>query len=209
MTDEHKKTLKKALGNVVAIVADTSGWTLATQQADPYGSFDILYEKPMPGSAINCFLVTSLLGGKPEDLAKKVYSWGLEEWNAFANDLDKFDVVDTFTNEYRVIYQVNKMPWPIWARDSCMLNGYFVENNKHYIISISTVYSKCPENPTQYVRATVLHSAFIFEQDKDDKNLTRFIRLLQVDPNGSIPNTLVNTQSRSLLQIPSKVRAMN
>jgi len=171
--------------------------------SDPnFSDVDFLSEKPLEGSYINCFKVVGPLPGPPSKY-DAIWGWRHNEWNAMSgNDIEKWEIIEEM-DDIRVLAQVNKLPWPLWARDVSMAMSRIREGDAYYLILKSIVHPKIPENSSQYVRAQVLHSAFAFLPDGAN---TKFVRIVQVEPSGNIPSSIVNSQSRGFLNIPVKLR---
>jgi len=102
----------------------------------------------------------------------------------------------------RLIHQVNKLPWPLWSRDMFMHQIKHVDDEKGIYMLLLTSKgvdnSKCPCDTANHVRAIVNVSAFVFEKTVDDPTKSKFTRILNVDPSGIIPTSVVNMQASQI-----------
>eukprot|EP01102_Stenamoeba_stenopodia_P001670 TRINITY_DN1150_c0_g1_i1.p2 TRINITY_DN1150_c0_g1~~TRINITY_DN1150_c0_g1_i1.p2 ORF type:complete len:199 (-),score=46.83 TRINITY_DN1150_c0_g1_i1:140-736(-) len=164
-----------------------------------------LWEKPLPGSSINCFKATRLLSAKPSDAANQIWKWGFSDWQAISSDLVSWEIGEQIDENTRVNYQVNKLPWPLWSRDTVQVAHKTERDGVHYLVFKSIQHEKYPEKPNDYVRANVLHSAFVF---KDEDGKTRVYRVVQVEPGGVIPAGVVNSMSRGMIDTLDKLETI-
>eukprot|EP01103_Thecamoeba_quadrilineata_P003174 TRINITY_DN12981_c0_g1_i1.p1 TRINITY_DN12981_c0_g1~~TRINITY_DN12981_c0_g1_i1.p1 ORF type:complete len:229 (+),score=39.53 TRINITY_DN12981_c0_g1_i1:89-688(+) len=180
---------------------DTGFWGSPTQEKGGVS----LYEKVNDDSGFKLYKVTGTIKDQvPKVLIEKVWNWRLAEWNNFSADTVKWDIIENVDETSRLTHQVQKLPWPIWSRDVSLLQSRFSEADTEYLIYKNVETPKIPRDDANYVRATVVYSAYIFKAAGPD---THFTRIIQVNPNGNIPTALVNSQSSSLLNIVSKLQS--
>eukprot|EP00727_Mastigamoeba_balamuthi_P006071 m51a1_g2083 hypothetical protein (218) ;mRNA; f:1508496-1509436 len=81
-----------------------------------------------------------------------------------------------------------KLPWPVSPRETFTVNGVVQEGNKTYVLSGSVNDTQRAPHDKSAVRSFV-KTASILTADGD---ATHVVRLVLIDPKGSIPNMLVN-----------------
>lgn len=69
----------------------------------------------------------------------------------------------------------------------------------------SVDHKKVPTQPNKYVRATINTSGFAFEPIIDECMVHRFAH---IEPNGSIPNAIVNNYSDKTMLMIKKMREL-
>eukprot|EP00727_Mastigamoeba_balamuthi_P006077 m51a1_g2089 hypothetical protein (218) ;mRNA; r:1522011-1522973 len=81
-----------------------------------------------------------------------------------------------------------KLPWPVSPRDAFTINATVQEGNKTYVLSGSVNDTQRAPHDKSAVRSFV-KTASILTADGD---ATHVVRLVLIEPRGSIPNMLVN-----------------
>lgn len=172
-----------------------SSWTVINE-ADGV----VLESKPREGSYINCYRVQGQLARSAKDAADTFWGWGKAEWKKLANDVEDYAVVVPELNgnaDQRILYQRTALPWPLWHRDVCMLNFKATdENGNFYVLFKSVQHDQVPEKPKEFVRATVLIGGYVFVPDGD--SACKVVRIIHLEPNGSIPSAVVNMKANDL-----------
>ena len=142
-------------------------------------------------SDIACFRASGFVNAPAEELLNLSCSIYDDELSVKKHDTDvsRYEIVEKLSDDSRLCYQVNSMPFPIWPRD--LLYIQVVKNNEDsYWIYMYSVESPIrPRNDNQYVRAVVNISAYGFVPQE---NGTLVYRIVHVDPSGSIPTYIIN-----------------
>eukprot|EP01098_Paradermamoeba_levis_P007339 TRINITY_DN3026_c0_g1_i1.p1 TRINITY_DN3026_c0_g1~~TRINITY_DN3026_c0_g1_i1.p1 ORF type:complete len:198 (-),score=74.63 TRINITY_DN3026_c0_g1_i1:58-651(-) len=188
----------KIFAEVLHLAGETEGWKVTKD-----GNGAVLSEKGVEGSALNMFRVVAVVPHPPKKVIDTLWSWGLAEWKEYDPDVKEWRVVQQIDDNTRVLYQVNSLPWPLWARDTCLTQARREKDGTFALLLKSTSHADAPEKPKDYVRAQVLTSAFIFAPEGADK--TKFIRIVHVDPSGNIPSSVVNSSAKQLHEAPAKL----
>eukprot|EP01123_Difflugia_compressa_P013783 TRINITY_DN6619_c0_g1_i1.p1 TRINITY_DN6619_c0_g1~~TRINITY_DN6619_c0_g1_i1.p1 ORF type:complete len:142 (+),score=19.82 TRINITY_DN6619_c0_g1_i1:218-643(+) len=124
-----------------------------------------------------------------------------------------YEILQQINNNVKIVWQANSLPWPLWSRDAVMISIKHIDynntnndahNNVSYMITSTSVgidgASLHPCDKKRYERSVVHINTFYFESLQGGK--CRLTRLVNVDPVGSIPPTVVNTQARRIYMQP-------
>eukprot|EP01129_Flabellula_baltica_P011006 TRINITY_DN4730_c0_g1_i2.p1 TRINITY_DN4730_c0_g1~~TRINITY_DN4730_c0_g1_i2.p1 ORF type:complete len:181 (+),score=42.68 TRINITY_DN4730_c0_g1_i2:353-895(+) len=111
-------------------------------------------------------------------------------WKIYDPDLLEWEILGDVNDDVRVVYQVTKLGWPIADREMVCLQSKFDIDGKHGIAYKSLPESEIFATESGNVRSTANVNGFIF--DKQDNGSTRATRIVQVDPNGQLPSSVVN-----------------
>jgi hypothetical protein len=145
-----------------------------------------LNSKPMNGISVNAYKVVQndTVAKSPKAMADKMMSFTEADWQAFDPSI-KFRKVLSQTPY--VFHQQNGMPWPLSARDFVLEQARFTDvDGSEYVLMVDTTNAAAPE-VKGVVRGRVLIGCFIFLADGAG---TKCVRLVQVDPAGSIPTSV-------------------
>lgn len=164
---------------------------------------EIIIEKKMiEDSNIACFKSSGVINCKTDELIK--YVWNIyntkDNIQAFDPDITEYEIVNNIKNNSRVCRQVNKLPWPMWSRESVYLQMIKKDGDMSYIIMYSVDSDNVQEQPNKYVRSNVNISAYVFESCD---SCTMMHRIAHIEPCGKIPSSLVNsyaTKTASVIQ---------
>jgi hypothetical protein len=197
-------SLKEQVANAVALaktlMKETDGWTVSKEEGNT-----VLSVKTCPGSSVNCARAVGPVKGKPEELIEKLWAFRKAEWQKWSDDVEEWNIIDEVDENTRVVYQVNKLPWPIWNRDACFAQAKGEDSGVHYLISFSVEHEKAPRQDQKYVRASVIIGVYAFEADGD---VTKATRIIHLDPAGNIPSSLVNSKTSSVFQVIEQLNSL-
>ena len=143
--------------------------------------------------------VKSVYNKSKEDLVQKI--WGVDsEEKAKANDpkLVTWKCVDSGKN-WKVITQTNSVVWPVWNRQLTFLQVRIDEGDHTYLVG-TTIDRKDVKNLSyDHVIADLHMSVYDYH---DNKNGTTTVdRITLLDPQGSIPVSLVTMYSSNLVNL--------
>ncbi|KAL6057197.1 hypothetical protein QOT17_015637 [Balamuthia mandrillaris] len=186
---------------VKEMVAETSGWT---EEKNEGGA--VLYSREVSGSPLRCYKVVSDINATPKELAELLYGFKFEEWNKMDSNVTAWRVVEEIDDKNKVIHQVNKLPWPLWARDVCIICSFVEENGTYYLVYVSVDHPQAPRDDSQYVRADLQLSGYVFAPSADGQGTT-MTRVIHLDAAGNIPSSVINSSAKSLHGLPAKIRA--
>ena len=147
--------------------------------------------KFLENSDIACFRSSGFVEANPEDLLEyvsKIYD-SFESVKQYDNDVIKYEVVEQLSDESRLCYQVNSMPWRIWARDVLYIQMVKKKGNNYWLFMHSVESPIRPLQNDQYVRAVINVSAYGFVPENDG---CRVYRVAHINPGGLIPISVIN-----------------
>lgn len=105
-------------------------------------------------------------------------------------DID-YDLGNDLQKNFRILYIVTDLPWPLTDRDIITKTIIDVdENNGNLVIDVTGVKEPLVPVKEDMVRMTVMKARFIVEYVEEEK--TRLIYILSSDPSGSVPHFVVN-----------------
>ncbi len=148
-------------------------------------------KKMIPNSDIACFKSSGIVNAKADDLIK--YVWNIyntkENVQVFDTDITEYNIVCKLDSQTRICRQVNKLPWPMWPRESVYIQYVGSEANQSYIIMFSVECEEVPVQTDKFVRSNINISAYIFEPCE---SCTMIHRIAHIEPCGNIPSSLIN-----------------
>lgn len=147
--------------------------------------------KYLKNSDIACFRSSAYIDTSAEDLldyVTKIYDT-FESVNQYDQDVVQYEIIKKLTDESRLCYQINSMPWPIWFRDLLYIQIIKKIDNAYWFYMYSVESDIKPKDESKYVRAIVNISAYIFFPENSG---CRIYRIAHIDPSGSIPTNLIN-----------------
>eukprot|EP01128_Nolandella_sp_AFSM9_P004079 TRINITY_DN1789_c0_g1_i2.p1 TRINITY_DN1789_c0_g1~~TRINITY_DN1789_c0_g1_i2.p1 ORF type:complete len:245 (+),score=43.82 TRINITY_DN1789_c0_g1_i2:104-736(+) len=146
--------------------------------------------KVYPVSPIPCFRCSGYIDATPSEVCDFYWSLPAQPQEDFDKSVYEWQVAKVIDSENRILYQKNKVPWPLWDRESLVSQTKYTESDGTiFVVAGSTeIPTDVKLDPSNYVRATVYMGALIF---KPEGTGTRFTRLLLTDPEGNIPTVIV------------------
>jgi len=142
------------------------------------------------------YRVKGELNHPPKHVIETLWSWGESEWQA-CDDIETWRKKADINDNLRIVYQVNKLPWPLWNRDFSLLMHRREDEGRHFLLFCSVEHPDIPnEEANKRQRAQVSISAFIMEPQGENK--TKLTRILHVDPAGNIPKKIVNSHAKKV-----------
>jgi len=189
MAAEYIAASTKTFQAVKQILGEKEGWNKIYEGEDT-----IVTDKKSSECPINCVKAWGLVNGSAKDLCEKVWSWKYEDHLKLDSNLLKWEIVEQLNENHRILYQVNKLVFPLYSRDMSVVQSKYEENGSYYVILKSINHPKTPEDPKNFVRANIIISAYCFEPQESGKTLVS--RVVLVDPCGNIPTMFVNAQAK-------------
>eukprot|EP01126_Amoeba_proteus_P040335 TRINITY_DN4298_c0_g1_i1.p1 TRINITY_DN4298_c0_g1~~TRINITY_DN4298_c0_g1_i1.p1 ORF type:complete len:206 (-),score=21.20 TRINITY_DN4298_c0_g1_i1:176-793(-) len=158
---------------------------------------DVLCErKTYPNSVIDCFRATCLLDKfSAQEYAKCIWEITLADLQVIDSSITDVQTSAEIDEHTRIRYQNNKLPWPIWPRQTLFVDHYESDVDGIFILGGSVSHPSKPEDPSNFVRTTLHLSAYAF---LPEGNAVRLWRIVHVDPNGDIPAFVVNANADSV-----------
>eukprot|EP00727_Mastigamoeba_balamuthi_P000510 m51a1_g10456 hypothetical protein (218) ;mRNA; f:24290-25385 len=90
--------------------------------------------------------------------------------------------------DIKLLHQRVKLPWPVSPRETFTVNGVVQEGNKTYVLTGSVNDTARAPHDKNAVRSFTKMAAILTPEGDN----THFVRLITIDPKGSIPGMLVN-----------------
>lgn len=105
----------------------------------------------------------------------EILAWGLEK---------------EISNDLQIVYSAHHAPFPVSSRELVYLRHSMTLEDGTFVVSATSI--NVPDMPVREkrVRAAIHSSGWVIEPI--DENSCRAIRVLQLDPKGSIPMAIVN-----------------
>eukprot|EP01087_Luapelamoeba_hula_P016862 TRINITY_DN522_c0_g1_i1.p1 TRINITY_DN522_c0_g1~~TRINITY_DN522_c0_g1_i1.p1 ORF type:complete len:205 (-),score=27.54 TRINITY_DN522_c0_g1_i1:101-715(-) len=195
----YKQQNAAALARYKALMAEED-WTVSNT-ADNC----VMSSKAISGEPINMFRATGHLKGRTaKQMSDLIKGFGEKEWKQVDSDVVEWQVVEQIPDGV-IIYQQNKLPWPLWHRTTVYSQCYYEEEGKTYVVAISCEHPDKPDEPAKFVRATINISVFEFVDEEGGCQCTR---LVHVNPAGNIPSSVVNSVASGLHRLPGKLQGM-
>jgi hypothetical protein len=124
-----------------------------------------------------------------------------KEWD---ENLEEIQVVQQFSDNFRIMYQRFNAPWPVSSRDFVLATRYQDVEGGILLVGRS-VDAGVPERDG-IVRGEVLASAYYLK--RLNENNTEVTYMAGVDPKGSIPTMVVNAVGKKQALLVGKIRAV-
>eukprot|EP01120_Amphizonella_sp_Union-15-10_P006088 TRINITY_DN1900_c0_g1_i1.p1 TRINITY_DN1900_c0_g1~~TRINITY_DN1900_c0_g1_i1.p1 ORF type:complete len:236 (-),score=50.51 TRINITY_DN1900_c0_g1_i1:44-664(-) len=192
--NKYSSIVQEATKNALALVLENSGWTEKFKDGTTVGS-----SKAFPPSPIECYRVSGIVNASPSRLADIIWSRTKEDWQIVDDAVVEWEIKQQIDDNTRIVYQVNKLTWPLWSRDLVYVQSRAVQGDTHVIAAKSIQYEPIPEYKDKYVRAELNVSAFVFAPGPEDGK-TLASRIIHVDPAGSIPTAVVNATAKKVFK---------
>uniref|UniRef100_A0A7S0ZL62 START domain-containing protein n=1 Tax=Timspurckia oligopyrenoides TaxID=708627 RepID=A0A7S0ZL62_9RHOD len=182
------KSVCESAAVIKSLAVSTDGWEVHTKASASNGGVLMEYQDGLNDSPERCYRLFGQNPNKsPHELCDLLWSWGKNEWNREGDVLDWV----IYKESPRMLYQRNKLPWPVADRDFVMEIGRFTDlNTKGQFLAMKSVIDeeKAPRSDGT-VRANAILSAFYF-MPHDSGTGSTIIRIAQIDSQGSIPSAI-------------------
>lgn len=168
-------------------------WTFVLEQEDVIlEKKDFLNVCPIPR-----YRIDTVIDKKSSELVDKIWNTDYDSAKVDDPDIIDWNIIDS-GDDWKVIRQTNKMPWPVWTRESVVAQVKIVDGETVWIVAFSVEHKNAPRDDYNYVRTNVCMSVYGFT-DCDDK--TEAYRMAQIDPCGAIPVYVVNSYAGKLVDV--------
>lgn len=137
----------------------------------------------------------------------KLYETNITEYSVLEenNNLDYKGVSGiTIDSPCKIKRQVNSLPFPFNDRESIFAQYMFIDDSS-YIIGFSVDHPSAPLTD-EFVRTTIPITAFKFTTLGENRTLVQ--RLVNVDPNGYIPEFIIRSQAHKLTEALYKLHEL-
>lgn len=158
-----------------------------------------MYKYPRPNvSPIPCYLVEATYGKTKDALVKKIWDSTEETAKKYDLKISMWRVVEKGDN-YKVCSQYTDMPWPLYPRHIVYTQYKIDEGNTTYLVSFSVDHPDVIIDEKTHVKSKVHLSVYAYIDNGD--NTTTVWRILQVDPCGNVPTSVVDYFSASVMNM--------
>jgi len=156
-------------------------------------------EKVDPSNPANLIRVMGEIEADWETLFTIVQETRLEKRNEWDPEIIMYEVLAKITENIEVIHQGFRAPFPVTCRDFVAIRCRKLETDRKLIFGTSIRHDSGPER-TDFVRGAAPISGFLFERLPDKPKFTRVIHIVQIDPRGWIPASVVNFSKAKTLE---------
>lgn len=175
-----------------------------------------LRSKKFPGFPLSHYQVeTTLPFSNPHNVAK--LSWDVDtlaDAKKYDDKISSLTLLEegTFgTYPFKVRRQTNDLPFPLYSRELVFVS-YLVQNYEKYpdhvfVVGYSTDHALAPLDEKNFVRSNLEMSVFGINPGSNGGMLAN--RILNLNPNGNIPEFVINSQSTKLMNTFKDWRKMN
>jgi len=102
-------------------------------------------------------------------------------------------------DNYKVCSQYTDMTWPLYPRHIVYAQYKIDEGDSTYLVSFSVDHPNVKTDEKTHVRSKVHISAYTYVDNHDGTTTVR--RILQVDPCGNVPTSVVDYFSTSVMNM--------
>lgn len=158
-----------------------------------------MYKLPRPNvSPIPCYLVEATYNKPKDELMNKI--WDITEETAKKYDLkiSMWTIVEK-GDDYKVCSQYTDMIWPVWPRHIVYAQYKIDDGDTTHFVSFSVDHPNVKTNESTHVRSKVHLSVYSYCDNRDGTTTVR--RVLQVDPCGNVPTSVVDYFSTSVMNM--------
>lgn len=177
--------------NFLDLVNSEDGWT-RLEFLEP-GHTDIeIYDRVSPDSAINCTKTIAILPASPKtilELCKCTDVEALKQWDA---DVEQIKTIEKINENLQLVYSSYNAPYPVWKREFVAIRATQELSDGTCVSYGASVNHKDFPTPKEHVRGCIVVSGWHLKPVEGNPNATRCTRVVQLDPKGWIPSTVVN-----------------
>jgi len=181
------------------ILAEKEGWV---QSYDKDGT--TAWRKPLTGSPIDTFKIVATLNASPQVACNRIWNFKFSDWKYMDENVLGYDILENISENAKIIWQGNSLPWPLYSRDVVMITIKVEENGSFMILNTSRGLdsSKWPHDKKKFVRSVLHFNTFLFEPITRNKNKCKLTQVINIDPAGNIPPSIVNSQAGKIYLQP-------
>jgi hypothetical protein len=174
--------LAHAKSNSVKVTGDSIEWKL---RKDKNGIK--VYTRNHEGKGLLEYRATTLIETNMDRLVKMIYD--VENYPAWTANCASAEIHEVLSDSSWIEYMVTPVPWPIDNRDvvlKCTVTDHSVD---YFEARLTSLPDAVPEKE-KYTRVQDSRGSWIFK--KADNNRVEIIHQFYGDPEGNIPNWIVN-----------------
>jgi len=182
--------LDKKLAELQTLASSNDGWTRIPLNEPELADVE-LYDREIPGSAITAVKVIATLNVSVEALVQLFRAYDvavIQNWDA---DLLSLKQHRKFDEDTVINYSTYKAPYPLTSRALLVVKDFRKLPNGVAVVQTSINSKDFPYDPS-VVRASLNISGLILTPVEGNPNMTRYVRVTQMDPKGNIPAMVVN-----------------
>jgi len=194
----YDSLIAKHIFDAKKILEEKEGWVL-TYEKDGTTA----WKKPLTGSPIDTFKVVATLNASPQVACERIWNFNFSDWKYMDENILGYEILLTISENAKIIWQGNSLPWPLYSRDVVMIMIKVEQNGSFMILNTSRGLdsSKWSCDIKKFVRSVLHFNTFLFEPMKES-NKCKLTRVVNVDPAGNIPPSIVNSQAGKIYLQP-------
>eukprot|EP01102_Stenamoeba_stenopodia_P018660 TRINITY_DN6886_c0_g1_i2.p1 TRINITY_DN6886_c0_g1~~TRINITY_DN6886_c0_g1_i2.p1 ORF type:complete len:144 (-),score=26.17 TRINITY_DN6886_c0_g1_i2:213-644(-) len=113
----------------------------------------------------------------------------LKQWDT---EVEQMKTIQKFNDNIQLVYSSYNAPYPVWKREFVAIRCHKEEDDGTCISWGASVNHKDFPTPKDYVRGVIVVSGWHLRPVEGQPNKTLCTRVVQLDPKGWIPSTVVN-----------------
>jgi len=155
-------------------------------------------------SSIACYILKTNSSKTVEQLTSKI--WDVNQEIVKKNDKDITMWKQPYSGDnWKVCHQTNSMPWPLYHRELVFQQTKIIDGDTTWLVasSVDPKQISVKTDPDTNYLANVIMSIWGFT--KINQNKTRITRIIHVEPNGLIPEFVVNSSAMKHVEIIEKL----
>ena len=199
-TNPYQAGIKKLLETAKTYLSETD-WTDVKSGSEKTTMKKKYFTKLSP---IACYILTTQTNKSVEQLTSKI--WDVNEEIVKKNDHEITMWEQPYSGEnWKVCHQTNSMPWPLYHRELVFQQSKIIEGDTTWLIASSVNYKEInvKTDPKTYYLANIIMSVWKFTKISQDR--TQITRIVHVEPNGLIPEFVVNASAKKHVGIIEKL----
>ena len=179
-------------------ILQESDWTFDSNIGDVR-----LEKKYYPQCSIPYYKCSALASNKnPDELFSKVWDVDEAKMKSIDKEIESWKIIESGEN-FRVVLQRNNLPWPIYPRETIIVQASMHEANENWFVTYSLDDHPLAPKNSNYVRAKIHLNCFGFVKQGND---TIIHKQTLVDPCGMIPSFVITNYSHKMVNMVNYIR---
>jgi len=161
-----------------------------------------LYEKVIDGEPLPLLRVETELIGTPEEVSSVIGSFTLDDYRIFDRDLAELELLEKINDNMKVAYLRYNTPRMITSREAIFFSTTKVLTDGTIVSCGKSILHESRPLSKSYIRIKGFNAYFMSALEN---KRTKLVRLILIDPMGSIPQFVINLGKKSMI---STIRRM-
>jgi hypothetical protein len=191
--DEYRELIKSKLDLLKQLTTAQDWNDIGFKPAPGHESVKV-WDKVVPNSNAHLVRTVADMPCSPQALFNNLTCANVPELNRWDPDLDSVRIVDTFEENHKleVIIQRYRAPFPVSNRAFLCARGVEIEEDGTiWLVAVGINRKDFPEEPG-FVRGALIFAGWKISPVEGNPNACFQDRIVQLDPKGWIPITVVN-----------------